>query len=166
MTTSKEQDRAKGIEALKYFHDFSKINYPFKYNISFDELVRIIDTRGKGSIAGLGLGIFVTNTPKSKVEDAMLSLAREAKGDIPRTNNAFNMALSDRLQEIDFDAIKEITSESAKDLANISSGIGDKVIQGVNGVFDLVGGAKVVIPVTLGLYIVSKNYFNSRRKKS
>jgi hypothetical protein len=164
MNTTPEQDRANGLKAIQYFHDYSRANFPLKYTISFEELKNIIDTRGKASIAGLGLGISLTDASDSKVREAMENLAREAQGDIPRSNNAFNMALSDRLQEIDFDAISEISTATAKDLLKESQNIGDKVITGVQGAFDLVGGAKIAIPLILVGYLGIRAYASGKKK--
>jgi len=165
MNSTPEQDRAKGIEAIQYFHNYSMANFPLTYTISFDDLIKIIDSRGKASIAGLGLGIHITDTSDSKVEDAMENLAREAQGKIPSSNNAFNMALSNRLQEIDFDAIKEISLMTSKDLLKKSQNIGDKVLTGIDGVFSLVGGAKVVVPLLIVSYFGINAYMKAKVTK-
>ncbi len=157
-------DRAKGIQAIEYFHNYSKRMYPLTYTISIDELINIIDSRGKGSLAGLGLGIEITEMSDSDVRNAMEKLARQAQGKIPATNNAFNMALSDKLQEIDFMAIAEIAKMSAIDLAKHSSEIGEKVIKGTSGAFDLIGNAKFVIPIALIGYFGFKLYVSENLK--
>ena len=130
-----------------------------------DELISIIDGRGKASLAGLGLGIQFTDMSDSKVRQAMENLAREAQGKIPATNNAFNMALSDRLQEIDFTALSEIAKMSVSDLVKHSSEIGDKVISGTKGAFDLVKNAKFVIPVTIvGYFLIREIIFRKKTR--
>lgn len=164
METTAQEDRENGLKALEMFHQHSKDLFPMAYYLSFDDLVKIIDGRGKSSISGLGLGIAVTDMSWDKVDDAMLALAKEAKGEIPARNNAFNMALSNRLQEIDFDAISEIASNTGADLAKQSQEIGDKALTGLKGAFDLVSQAKYLIPIGLTIYFLGTYYMKTKVK--
>jgi hypothetical protein len=165
MDTTAIEDRENGLRALEYFHKYSKELFPMGYYLTFDELVQIIDGRGKASISGLGLGIAVTDTDWDKVEEAMESLAETAKGQLPASNNAFNMALSNRLQEIDFDAISEIASNTGSDLIKHSQEIGDKALTGLKGTFALISQAKIFIPLGLGIYFLGKVYIKEKGKK-
>lgn len=170
MDTTALEDRENGLRAIEMFHTHSKNLFPMAYYLTFDELVQIIDGRGKSSISGLGLGIAITDTDWDKVDEAMEALAETAKGQIPATNNSFNMALSNRLQEIDFDAIMEISSDTATDLVKHSQELGDKALTGLKGTFALFSQAKYLIPVGLGAYLFMqyylKNKVTSRRKKT
>lgn len=164
MDTTAIQDRENGLKAIEMFHNFSKDLFPMAYYLTFDELVNIIDTRSKSSIAGLGLGITITDTDWDKVEEAMESLAETAQGQVPASNNAFNMALSNRLQEIDFDAISEITANTATDLIKHSQEIGDKALTGLKGTFALIGQAKYLLPIGLMTYFLGKYYITNKAK--
>lgn len=164
METSAIQDRENGLKAINYFHSYSIDHFPLTYKTTFAHLVKILDGRGKGGIAGVGLGIAVTNMDWGKVQEAMEKLASLAQGKIPSSNGAFSQALANRLQEIDFTALSEIALDSGLDLIKHSASIGDKAMEGLKGAFDLVSQAKIAIPLALGLYLVSKTYFGSKKK--
>lgn len=124
-------DKEFGLKIIKQYYDYMKSYYPFKFLISFDELIKILESRvgGKALISGLGLAANLTEMDTGDTSDAMKDLAKISNGKIPETNGAFYQALSGEATSFKFvDAVVFTTKGTAEELLEGSQAIGSSLI--------------------------------------
>lgn len=124
-------DMGIGREALIKFHNASTA-YPDYAGISFDQMLKAVSRNHPDIfLDGLGGAIREIGMRDSKVSDAMVTLASQAKGKMPN-QNAFFSALSQSAQNLTFtDYMLEsptIVKNIAVDLGEGAKQIGDAVI--------------------------------------
>lgn len=160
-------DRELGLEALQYYFDLSKQNYPTNMITDFDTFIKAIDKKSKHFIAGFGLGINLTESRGRKVSQAMDSLHHHLKGGLPHNLNLFRDALNERLQQYDLSFWKNVAVDTGMDIIEGSQEVGKSVIGGGAGILSLVSNAKTMLPIALigyfGFKIFLSEYFKSRK---
>lgn len=130
MTTA-AQDHALGLEIVKKFYDGAKFNYPFSVNYSFDEMLKVLQSRtgGKTFLSGLGLAASLAEFDSGDIKNSMYALAKAAGGKIPAKNGDFYAFMVNQGTSVNFiDAIIYTTKESAKDIATGAQAVGDSLI--------------------------------------
>ncbi len=129
MSTS-EIDTQRGRQAIMVFHNYCAANYS-SYRLSFDQLIAAV-TSQKGAKflpEALGQTIRETGMSLSKVDAAMIAIAKRGGGKIPDNWMAWLNALSDEASKINFiDAVSYTAIESAKDLANGAAQVGETIL--------------------------------------
>jgi len=133
MTTA-EQDRKKGLFALKCYYDaIEQFLITEGHFLRFDQFVGLIENRrgGKAFISGLGLGIALNEMPDAKVREAMNTLAVKLYWQIPSSNTLFTDAINNRLQRYDADFFKNVAVVSLEDAAGLALDTSAKLAGGV-----------------------------------
>ena len=126
-----DPDYIRGLDILKRFYDASKTINSSAVKYTFDEMVKTLEGRTgqKAFVEGLGLGVNASGFSNSKIQNAMTSLAKQAKGKIPAKNQDFRDHLIDESRKVDFvDAVKYVAVESAKDVVKGAQAVGESVI--------------------------------------
>lgn len=130
MTTAL-QDQTLGLEILKKFYEGAKFNYPFAVTYSFDEMLKVLQSRtgGKTFIQGLGLAAAVAEFDSGDIKNSMYALAKAAGGKIPSKNGDFYAFMVNQGTSVNFvDALIYTATESAKDVATGAQAVGDSLI--------------------------------------
>ncbi len=109
-------DYDSGMRALKYYYDELDADFDFQ---SFLLTVRKIGVT-ESFISGLGLGIKFAEADEGEVQEAMADLAEKMNYKIPAKPSVFTLAVSDRLQEVDFDMIKNVAIDTALESGKIA----------------------------------------------
>lgn len=126
-----DPDYIRGLDIVKRFYDYSKSFYPGQVKYSFEEMLKTLESR-TGQVAfleGLGFGVNSSGFSNSKVSNAMMKLAKQAKGQVPAKNQNFRDFLIDESRKIDFvDAGVYVFVESSKDIASGLQVVGDSVL--------------------------------------
>ena len=124
-------DRERGFKILKQFYDNARSYYPFSVQYTFDEMIKVLETRlgGKTFADSLGLGATVAEMSDDDTYEAMRSLARQSGGKIPAKNGDFRSFMIDRATQVSFtDAIAYTATESAKTITEGFQEVGETLI--------------------------------------
>ena len=126
-----DPDYIRGLDILKRFYDASKSYNTSKVKYTFDQMIKTLESRsGQAAfIEGLGLGVNASGFSNSKIQNAMVSLARQSNGQIPEKNQNFRDYLIDKSKKINFvDAVTYVAVESTKDIVKGAQAVGDSVL--------------------------------------
>lgn len=123
-------DAELGREAVVIFHNYCANNFS-SYTLRLEELIASTEAQkgGRFFLEGMGMVIRETELSSSKVEDAMIALAKQGRGRIPDNWNTWIRVLGDEAAKVDWlDATAYTATETAKDLAKGAAQVGDVVL--------------------------------------
>lgn len=127
--------------ALKYFHNYSLIYSGYK--ISFDELLtKLYKSRVSQGLNALSTAIIASELSETEIKNLFEDLARQGRGRIPSSANAFFDALRGEVQGVHWVDVKEIIVNSAVD-------IGTGVVKGGQAVIDTASSLASVLPILI-----------------
>lgn len=155
-------DQERGRDCMLKFHNAMAYMYPDKYKISFDELLRYVNSRGnKLFVQGLGTGIIAAEMSGVKVQDTMEALAKQSGGKMPASNSAFTQALINSSQKFNFiDMGKTVVIETSKDILRGAEAVGNGVLSVGKGAVNTLNLAQYFIPILviggLGFFVYSR----------
>jgi len=122
----------RGRLALKTFHNFSVSNFGSSYGFaSLDDLIAAIKKQKGALFVEEYIGDLATllEMSESDVDDAMVELAKRARGKIPENWQTWGNALQNKVENYSFvDALKYTVVESSKDVASGLAEAGDSAI--------------------------------------
>ena len=155
-------DRELGIEAIRFFYDYCRENFSDYKTISFQNFLDAIDEKASWFLSGLGLGIDTAGVSDAQVEEAMINIAHQTEGKIPKNLNQITQAVSEASQDYDFSFWSNVAGDTITDLVYGAQKVGDAVIEGGSGLLTLTRNAKLVLA---GVAIISLYYvFGTGRK--
>lgn len=120
---TKSSDRSSGEKALRMF--FNHVNHHWHGLLPVDnaeDLIKYIDARNKSYIAGLGLGINVVEISDDRLNRAMIKLGDATQGKLPKSLQAFQMAVSAELQTTRWEDVVNVATSIAEDSINVVGG--------------------------------------------
>jgi hypothetical protein len=145
-------DRQQGVQAMKWFYDEGIKYNPSLRQVPFLEFVKIIDSKSKSFISGLGLGINMIGG--GDAQDSLETLARKSNGKIPNKLSIFTQAVQDGETDFDFSDFVNVSKQTASDLVDYAEQTGKDIQTGISGTATLVRYAKVVVPIVVIGYVM------------
>lgn len=122
----------RGCAALKTFHNYSAMNFADVYRVpSLDVLIQTIKKQKGARFVDEYIGDLaeLLDMSESDVEDAMITFAKKARGQIPENFLAWGSALQNKVENYSFvDALSYTAKESAKDVVGGLAEAGDAAI--------------------------------------
>ena len=122
----------RGRLAIKTFHNFSVSNFSSSYGFaSLDDLIAAIKKQKGALFVEEYIGDLATllEMSESDIDDAMITFAKKARGQIPENFLAWGSALQNKVENYSFvDALSYTAKESAKDVVGGIAEAGDAAI--------------------------------------
>lgn len=150
-----QTDIQKGQEALTIFHNTMTSQFPDSYSLSYDELLDQVSATPDGTpqrdifLDGMGTAITAINMTQGQIQDAMVNLANQSQGQLPK-QSAFFKALSNRMSTLTasdwIQAAPQIALDTAATAVQGVQAVGDSLIS-TGKTLTMIGPALIVAAV-------------------
>lgn len=121
-------DIERGRQAVTYFHNAS-LGFSEYGGRSLSDLLALYGKKADIYLEGIGLAIHVNGLSDSKVKTAMIALANNSRGRIPKDHQAFIAALGNEAAKVSYlDLSATVAKDVVVSVAEGAQAVGDNVI--------------------------------------